>query len=61
MRKTGYYWVKLNPVISDGWGIAHWSAVFRSWQIHGRTNDYGPEMIVEVDEERLTHTGYEQD
>jgi hypothetical protein len=58
-RRTGFYWVKLSPVISDGWEVAHWSEVIRTWQIHGRTNDYDETFIVEVDEVRLTHPRYE--
>jgi len=56
-RATGYYWVKLNPVISDGWEIAHWSAAWRSWQLHGKDNNYKESegMILEVEETQLTH------
>lgn len=58
-RKTGFYWAKLNPVISDGWEIIHWSAAFRSFQIHGKDNHYKEDMFVEIDETKLIHEGYE--
>lgn len=59
-RKTGFYWVKLGITISDGWEVAHWSQVMRTWQIHGRDKDYEEDMIDEVDETPLTHAGYDE-
>lgn len=58
--RTGYYWAKLNSVISDGWEIVHWSEAWKSFQIHGRDNNYGPEMIVEICLERLEHPNWER-
>jgi len=59
-RRTGFYWVKLSPVISGGWEVAHWSAAFRNWTITGKDNQYKPSFIEEVDENRLEHPNWEE-
>jgi hypothetical protein len=53
-RKTGYYWVKLRPIISDGWEIGHYSAAFRDWQLHGKQNSFEEGLhIIKVDENQI--------
>ncbi len=55
-RKTGYYWVRLSPIISDGWEIAHYSAAWRSWQIHGKDDNFEEGTdIIEVKEKQIIY------